>query len=233
MFYYYDSSYFFYAIITTAIMFYAHLKVKTTFNKYANIKCRKNITGLFSAESVLMQNEVDNVVISQIPGKYNDYYDPKTNKICLSEFVYYDNSITSASVAAHEAGHAVQYSRNYTFGKIRQGFVPIVQICSNLSTPLVFLGLFLPWNFNFIVDLGIILFSTSVIFHLITLPVELDASRRALSALECSGYFDGEELLAAKRVLNAAAFTYVASLSSSFMYLFRLIAISNSRKKND
>jgi Zn-dependent membrane protease YugP len=210
---------------------WAHFRVQFMFNKYSKIKCTKNLNGLKSAEKVLEQNDVFDVSIKQIDGYFNDHFDPTKNKIFLSEPIYSKNSVTAIGVAAHEAGHAVQCAKNYGFLKMRQKLVPVTKICSGLSTPILLIGLMLPVRFNFLVNLGILLFSVAVFFELVTLPVEFDASGRAMAALQNSQYLTEEELKGAKKVLIAAAMTYVAALFTSLISLIRLIWISLSREE--
>ncbi len=229
--YYYDPSYFFCAISTLIITMFAHFSVQFTFNKYSKIKTQENITGLQSAENVLAQNNVEGIKIGHINGEFSDYFDPRKNIISLSNPVYSKNSIVAVGIAAHEAGHAVQYAQKYGFIRMRQGLVPITQICSVLSMPLVFIGLMLSIQYSFIVNVGILLFSVAVLFQLVTLPVEFDASRKGMMALKNSGNFTEEELNGAKKVLNAAAMTYVAALFTSLITLLRLIFLASRRRR--
>ena len=151
----------------------------------------------------------------------------------MSDSVYSSNSVAAVGVAAHEAGHAVQYANNYAPMKFRRVLVPITNIGSTLSIPLIFIGLLLPIQYDFIVNIGIALFSFAVLFQLVTLPVEFDASRRAITTLEQSGTLYDEELIGAKKVLSAAAMTYLAATFSAVMSLFRLILIAGNRRGRD
>ena len=151
----------------------------------------------------------------------------------MSDSVYSSNSVAAVGVAAHEAGHAVQYANNYAPMKFRRVLVPITNIGSTLSIPLIFIGLLLPIQYDFIVNIGIALFSFAVLFQLVTLPVEFDASRRAIATLEQSGTLYDEELIGAKKVLSAAAMTYLAATFSAVMSLFRLILIAGNRRGRD
>lgn len=229
-FYYYDYNYFLYMIITMGISMYAHFKVQITFNKYSKIRCEKGLTGVEAAERVLSGNDVSDVRIEEIKGKLSDHYDPRDNSISLSRDVYSGTSISSIGVAAHEAGHAVQNAKGYTPIKIRQALVPIAQFGSGISMPLVFIGLLLPVQYSFMVNMGIILFSMVVLFEIITLPVEFNASRRALRSLDRLEILSHEELYGVKKVLKAAAFTYVAAAFTSMLSLIRLLAISKRRR---
>lgn len=227
--YYYDSSYIIYMLITLGISMYAHFKVQNTFSKYSKIKTLRNITGMQSAQQVLSYNDVHDIPIKHIKGNLNDNFNPSENTIFLSDPVYSNNSVSAVGVAAHEAGHAVQNAQGYTPIKIRQLLVPITQLGSNLSMPLVFIGLLLPVQYNFIVNLGIILFSLAVIFQIITLPVEINASKRAILSLQSANLLNEEELKGAKEVLHAAALTYVAAAFTAIISLLRLILISRRR----
>lgn len=212
---------------------YAQIKVSSTFAKYSKIKNSNGLTGSEAAYKVLAQNGVTNVAVEHISGSLNDHFDPQTNIIRLSDSVYSSNSVAAVGVAAHEAGHAVQYANNYAPMKFRRVLVPITNIGSTLSIPLIFIGLLLPIQYDFIVNIGIALFSFAVLFQLVTLPVEFDASRRAITTLEQSGTLYDEELIGAKKVLSAAAMTYLAATFSAVMSLFRLILIAGNRRGRD
>ncbi len=229
-FYYYDYNYFLYMLLTMGISMYAHFKVQSTFNKYSKIRCERGITGAEAAETVLSGNNVSDIHIGKIRGRLSDHFDPRDNTISLSDAVYSNTSISAVGVAAHEAGHAVQHTKGYTPIKIRQALVPIAQFGSGISIPLVFIGLLLPIQYSFMVNLGIFLFSMAVLFELVTLPVEFDASRRAVKSLENLGILNNEELYGVKKVLKAAAFTYVAAAFTSILSLLRLLLIA--RRKN-
>lgn len=228
-FYYYDYTYFIYMFITMAVSMYAHFKVQSAFNRYAKVRCMRGMTGAQAAEEVLKRHDVLGVSIGRIRGSLNDHFDPRDNSISLSDDVYGSTSISAIGVAAHEAGHAVQHAEGYAPIKIRKALVPISQFGSSLSMPLVFIGLLLPVQYSFIVNLGIILFSMAVLFQLVTLPVEFDASKRAIRSLESSGILEGEELDGARKVLSAAALTYVAAAFTSVLTLLRLLFIARRR----
>jgi Zn-dependent membrane protease YugP len=229
--YYYDSSYIGYMLLTFAISMYAHFKVRNTFSKYSKIKTSKNITGIDSANQVLLYNGVYDVSVKHIRGNLNDNFNSSENTIFLSDPVHSNNSVSAVGVAAHEAGHAVQNAQGYTPIKIRQFLVPVTQLGSNLSMPLIFIGLLLPVQYHFIVNLGIILFSLAVIFQIVTLPVEINASKRAILSLQNANMLNKEELKGAKEVLKAAALTYVAATFTAIISLLRLILISQRRSK--
>ena len=232
-FYYFDYSYFLFMLPALILSLYAQIKVNSTFAKYSKIKNSNGLTGSEAAYKVLTQNGVTNVAVEHISGNLSDHFDPQTNIIRLSESVYSSNSVAAVGVAAHEAGHAVQYANNYAPMKFRRVLVPITNIGSTLSIPLIFIGLLLPIQYDFIVNIGIALFSFAVLFQLVTLPVEFDASRRAIATLEQSGTLYDEELIGAKKVLSAAAMTYLAATFSAVMSLFRLILIAGNRRGRD
>ncbi|GMB10333.1 MAG: zinc metallopeptidase [Candidatus Improbicoccus devescovinae] len=230
--YYYDQNYFFWFILT-AIPVFAHFRVNYMLRKYSKIKSFKKITGADSAEYVLEQNGVIGVDVNQIYGYFNDYYDPRIKKIFLSSGVYANDSLAAIGVAAHEAGHAVQHDRKYKFAIFRQKLVPATQFCSSFAFPVILMGFMLPPSCNFIMNFGILLFTIVVVFHIITLPVEYDASNRAIDTLKRSRYFSDSELACIKKILNAAAMTYLSSLFLSFIQLLRLIFISSSRENKN
>ncbi len=232
-FYYFDYTYFLFMIPALIVSLYAQIKVDSTFKKYSNIKNTRGLTGAEAAKKVLIQNEITDVKIEYIPGNLNDHFDPRTNIIRLSGPVYDSTSVAAVGVAAHEAGHAVQYANGYTPMKIRKFLVPITNIGSTLSIPLIFIGLILPVQYDFIVNIGIALFSLAVLFQLVTLPVEFDASKRAIETLEQTNTLYGEELEGAKKVLKAAAMTYLAATFTAIMSLMRLILITGNRRGND
>ena len=232
-FYYFDYSYFLFMLPALILSLYAQIKVNSTFAKYSKIKNSNGLTGSEAAYKVLAQNGVTNVAVEHISGNLSDHFDPQTNIIRLSDSVYSSNSVAAVGVAAHEAGHAVQYANNYAPMKFRRVLVPITNIGSTLSIPLIFIGLLLPIQYDFIVNIGIALFSFAVLFQLVTLPVEFDASRRAITTLEQSGTLYDEELIGAKKVLSAAAMTYLAATFSAVMSLFRLILIAGNRRGRD
>ena len=232
-FYYFDYSYFLFMLPALILSLYAQIKVNSTFAKYSKIKNSNGLTGSEAAYKVLTQNGVTNVAVEHISGNLSDHFDPQTNIIRLSDSVYSSYSVAAVGVAAHEAGHAVQYANNYAPMKFRRVLVPITNIGSTLSIPLIFIGLLLPIQYDFIVNIGIALFSFAVLFQLVTLPVEFDASRRAIATLEQSGTLYDEELIGAKKVLSAAAMTYLAATFSAVMSLFRLILIAGNRRGRD
>lgn len=229
-YYSYDSNYLIFMIISLIVSMYSHFKVQNAFNKYSKIRCFKGINGAESANIVLNHNGINNVRIERTRGYFTDFFDPGSNRICLSDKVYSEATIASVSVAAHESGHAIQHSVNYFPLRLRHALVPVTQIGSNLSMPLIFLGLLIP-SWGFAVNLGIILFSFAVLFQIVTLPVEFNASARALQTIKDTSILNDEEMHGAKKVLKAAALTYVASTFTALLSLFRLILMSQNRRR--
>lgn len=219
-----------YLIMIPAIIFalIADSMVKTNFSKYSKETSVKGITGADAARAILNDNGLYNVGIEAISGELTDHYDPTANVIRLSQSVYGSTSIAAIGVAAHEAGHAVQHSEQYVPIKIRTAVIPVSKIGSSLSMPLVLLGLF--FSFKPLITAGIFAFTAVVLLQMITLPVEFNASSRALRALDNQGILFPEELGKAKKVLSAAAMTYVAAMLSSLLTLLRLILLSRRRR---
>lgn len=228
-FYYYgfDSLYLYLVVPAIIIAVWSQIKVKTTFSKYSALRC--GITGAEAADAVLRANGITNVKIERVAGNLTDHYDPRTNVIRLSESVYGANNISAVGVAAHEAGHAVQYAKGYVPVKIRSVILPVCNLGSQLSLPLIIIGLI--FNFHILMRLGIIFFCAALIFQLLTLPVEFNASRRAVASVKDNGILTAEnDIKALRRVLSAAAMTYVAAMLVSLMQLIRLIAITGRKK---
>lgn len=226
--YFYDPTY---IIVIPAIIFalIAQINVTSTFQKYSKVRNARGFTGRDVARQILDNNGLYNVRIEQVSGNLSDHYDPRNNVVRLSDSVYNSSSVAAIGVAAHEVGHAIQHSQGYTPIKIRSAIIPVSQIGSSLAVPLVILGLIL--SIQPFITFGILLFTTVVFFQAITLPVEFNASRRALATLRDNFILDGEELSQSKKVLTAAALTYVAALFSSLMSLLRLILLSGRRKR--
>lgn len=227
IYYGFDLYYLYLVVPAMLIALFAQIKVKSTFSKYSNAFCGMN--GAEAAEAVLRVNGVHGVRIERVNGSLTDHFDPRTNIIRLSDTVYSANTVAAVGVAAHEAGHAVQYAKGYAPIKIRAAILPVCNIGSRLALPLIIIGMIA--SFSFLIDLGIIFFATALLFQLVTLPVEFNASRRALSAIRERNLLTREnDYKGAKSVLTAAALTYVASFLVSLMQLVRLIAISNRRR---
>lgn len=211
--------------------------VNRTFKRYSKVHSSRGITGAQAAQRVLFNNGVTNVRVEYVSGKLTDHYDPKSNVIRLSDEVYNNTSAAAIGVACHEAGHAVQHATGYFPIKIRSAIIPITNIGSQLAMPLILLGLLfsvLGYFSTILVDLGIACFGLSVIFQLVTLPVEFNASRRAIRAIEDGELLNREELRDAKKTLTAAALTYVAALAVSIAQLLRLILLfGGNRRRRD
>lgn len=228
-FYEIDATYIFLVLPAVIFALWAQFNVKSTFSKYSKIASRSGMTGFDSARRILDANGLGDVRIAHIAGDLTDNYNPTDNTIYLSDSVYGSNSAAAIGVAAHEAGHAVQHATGYTPIKIRSAIIPITNIGSNLAMPLIILGIIL--SFPTLAYIGVAAFGLSTLFQLVTLPVEFDASGRALKALE--GSLDGEDLASARKVLRAAALTYVAALAVSLVNLLRLLIIvaGNDRRR--
>jgi Zn-dependent membrane protease YugP len=209
--------------------------VKNTFRRYSDQLSSRHITGAMAAERVLRANGVHGVAIEQVAGDLTDHYDPKANVIRLSDSVYHSTSTAAIGVACHEAGHAVQYAEHYAPIKLRAAIIPITNIGSRLAFPLIFLGILLAFmgNFSyFFVYLGIACFGLSLLFQLLTLPVEFNASRRAMAAISDGELLTPDEQRGARKTLTAAALTYVAATALALAQLLRLISLYGRRRRN-
>lgn len=215
---------------------WASSSVKSTFKRYSTQYSMRGITGADAAMRVLRNNGVHNVRIERIAGELTDHFDPKTNVIRLSDGVYDSTSTAAIGVACHEAGHAVQYATHYAPIKLRAAIIPITNFGSKLAMPLILLGVLLSFMGNLsytFIYLGIACFGLSLVFQLITLPVEFNASRRAVRAIDNAGILTQQELAGAKKTLKAAAMTYVAATAVSLAQLLRLILIFGGRRRRD
>lgn len=232
--YYFDKTYLIFIVPAIIISFIASARVNSAFDKYSKIGNRRAITGAQAAYNLLAAHGITNVRIEHVSGKLTDHYDPRTNTIRLSDAVYNCTTIAAVGVACHEAGHAVQHAVGYVPNKIRRAIVPVVNIGSKLSWIVILVGLFLPVQYDFVLYIGIALFSLTVVFSLVTLPVEFNASRRALQTIKSTNMLSADdEYSGAKSVLSAAAMTYVASAFSSIMSLLRLLVIAAGRSRRD
>ena len=225
-------------LVLPCILFslWASSSVKSTFNRYSKVYSYRRITGAQAAQRVLSANGVTGVRIEQVRGNLTDHFDPSTNVIRLSDSVYNSTSVAAIGVACHEAGHAVQYAHHYAPIKLRAAIIPLTNFGSRLAMPLILLGILLSsmsYLGNTIVYLGIAAFGLSLVFQLITLPVEFNASRRALQAIESGELLTSEERRGAKKTLTAAAMTYVAATAVALAQLLRLIMIFGGRRRND
>ncbi len=230
--FYYGFDIYYIILILPALLFglWAQSQVNSNFSRYSKVGTMRGMTGAQAAEYILNQNGIYDVEVRHIAGNLTDNFNPKNRTINLSDSVYNSTSIAAVGVAAHEAGHAVQHAVNYKPIRIREMIIPVTQIGSWLYLPIIMVGFI--FSSQYLVNLGILLFSTLAIFQLVTLPVEFNASDRAIRTLEGSGILYGEEITGAKRVLRAAALTYVAALVSSLAQLLRLILIFGGRRRD-
>ena len=222
-------------ILIPAIIFtmYAQAKVNSNFRRYSNVRNLRNMTGAEAARRMLDANGLGRVMIEKVRGSLTDHYDPRKRVLRLSQSVYGVNSIAAVSVACHEAGHAVQHAESYKPLKVRNSIVPLVNFASSLTWPLVILGIILLANGSYMGDLlfniGVITMLAVILFHTVTLPVEFNASSRALKQMDELGIIAEEENTGAKKVLRAAAMTYVAALATAIANLLRILAMRGSR----
>lgn len=235
--YYYGFDWTYLVIVLPCILLslWASARVNSTFKRYSKQFSSRHITGAEAAQRVLRANGVYGVQIQQVAGNLTDHYDPKSNVIRLSDSVYNSTSTAAIGVACHEAGHAVQYAQSYFPIKIRAAIIPITNIGSKLAMPLILLGIVLSFLGNFsytLVYLGILCFALTLVFQLITLPVEFNASRRALEAIDQADLLTQEERKGAKKTLSAAAMTYVAAVAVALAQLLRLILLFGRRRRD-
>ena len=215
---------------------WASSNVKSTFNRYSKQYSQRRLTGAEAAQRVLMANGVHGVRIERVSGNLTDHFDPKTNVIRLSDNVYGNTSTAAIGVACHEAGHAVQYAESYGPIKLRAAIIPITNFGSRIAMPLILMGILFSASGMFsdtLVNLGIACFGFSLVFQLVTLPVEFNASRRAMQTIESAGLLTEEEQRGAKKTLKAAALTYVAATAVALAQLLRLIALFDGRRRRD
>ena len=224
-----------YVLVLIGVVFslLASAKVKTTFAKYSKVRSMSGNTGAQAAEAILYQAGIRDVRVERISGNLTDHYDPTSKTLRLSDSVYNQTSVAAIGVAAHECGHAIQHATNYAPLKLRSSFVPVANIGSKLAWPLIFIGLFIQSNSgNLLLFSGIIMFSAAVLFQIITLPVEFNASKRALCILGERWILYGDEVKQTKKVLDAAALTYVAAAAASILQLLRLLIILGGRNRD-
>ncbi len=207
----------------------AQAMVNSAYSKYSSRPAMCGVTGAQMAQRVLQQGNVSNVSVNQTGGTMSDHYDPRVKQIRLSGGVYNSSSIAAIAIAAHEAGHALQHASGYTPLAVRNKLVPVVNLSSSLAFPIFLVGLIFNKNMPILCDIGIFLFAFAVLFQLITLPVEFNASRRAMQAIQGEGVLSNDEAQGAKRMLTAAAMTYVAAMVVSLLQLLRLVAIRDRR----
>lgn len=226
---YFDPTYVL-VIIAFLLTLFASFGVKGTFSKYDKIRSARGITGAMAARRILDANGLQHIRIERVSGNLTDHYSPKENVIRLSDSTYNSDSVAAIGVAAHECGHAVQYKVGYAPIKIRNSIVPIVNIGSSLSMPLFIIGLI--FQLTNLAYIGALLFGLVLVFQVITLPVEINASRRAMHTLDGMMLLEGDELKGARKTLTAAAMTYIASAASTALQLLRLLLILNNRRRD-
>lgn len=230
MFYGFDSTYYL-VIIGMLLTLAASARVKTTFAKYSKVRSRSGYTGAMAAERILHQAGINDVRIERVSGNLSDHYDPRSKVLRLSDSVYNQASVAAVGVAAHECGHAIQHAKGYAPLSLRSTLVPVANFSSTLAWPIIMVGLFIG-AIDTLLPLGIILFSVAVLFQIVTLPVEFNASSRAVRILSDSGLLYTEEVKQTKKVLNAAALTYVAATAASILQLLRLVLIFGGRNRD-
>ena len=234
VYYGFDTTYLFLVLPCILLSLWASANVNSTFNKYSKKLSVRGLTGAQAAQRVLQANGVTNVRIERVRGNLTDHFDPRTNVIRLSDQVYDNTSIASIGVACHEAGHAVQHATHYAPIKLRSVVIPITNIGSRLAMPLILIGLLLSYLGNFsytLVYIGIACFALTLVFELITLPVEFNASHRAIKAIDDYGMLNADELRGAKKTLQAAALTYIAAAAVTLAQLLRLILLFGNRSR--
>lgn len=232
-YYYWDPTYIL-VVIGAVICMIASARVKGTFNKYSQLRSMSGMNGAQVAQRVLQAAGIYDVHVRHVSGSLTDHYDPRTKTVNLSDPVYNATSVAALGVAAHECGHAIQHAKSYAPLSIRSALVPIANFGSMLAWPVILIGLFFNTRSSgLIIDIGILLFSAAVLFQLVTLPVEFDASRRALVMLRTQGILADDELKYTRRVLKSAALTYVASAAAAILQLLRIILITNGRRRDD
>lgn len=231
--FYFDPTYIF-IIIGVLICSVASVRVKSIFSRFSGMRNHLGLTGAQAAERVLHGAGIYDVRIERTSGRLTDHYDPRNKVLRLSDSTYGQCSVAAVGVAAHECGHAIQHAKGYAPLQFRSALVPIANFGSAISWPLIVLGLFISGKSSILfINIGILAFSLAVLFQLVTLPVEYNASGRAVRILAETGMMQGEEIVAAKKVLNAAALTYVASAASAILQLVRILVLTGGRRNNE
>lgn len=229
--YYYDPTYIL-VLIGLILTMFASFQVNSTYSKYAKVRSMSGMTGAEAAQRILWSAGINDVQIEHISGSLTDHYDPRSKVLRLSDATYGSNSVAAVGVAAHECGHAIQHKEGYAPLSIRSALVPAANIGSRLGIPIILLGL-LFGSGSLLINIGIWVFSLSVLFQLVTLPVEFNASGRALWLLENYGILGSQEIGQCRKVLNAAALTYVAAAAASILQLLRLVLLFGGRRRDD
>ncbi len=230
MFYYYYDGTYLLVVIGALLSLMASAKVKSSFARYSNVRSMSGMTGREAAERILRNSGIYDVQVQHIYGNLTDHYDPRNKVLSLSDSVYNSNSVAAIGVAAHECGHAIQHAKGYAPLSIRGALVPVANFGSTISWPLILMGLLIRSNASMLfINLGILAFSFAVLFQIVTLPVEFNASRRAVRILGETGMLGPDELRGARKVLSAAALTYVAGAAAGILQLLRLLIIGGRR----
>lgn len=232
MMFFYD--YYWLILIPVVVAMIASANVNSTYRKYQQVANSRGLTGEMAARKILDANGLFNVRIEHIAGKLSDHFDPRDNVVRLSDYTFASSSVAAVGVAAHEVGHAIQYAKGYAPMKLRSAVIPLTNIGSTLSYPLVILGLIFNSALgDLFINIGIVLFLTVVVFQFATLFVEFNASSRAMKTLESDNILEGDELSMSRKVLTAAALTYVAALFTAIINLLRLLLIANGRNRRN
>ena len=232
MMFFYD--YYWLILIPVVVAMIASANVNSTYRKYQQVANSRGLTGEMAARKILDANGLFNVRIEHIAGKLSDHFDPRDNVVRLSDSTFASSSVAAVGVAAHEVGHAIQYAKGYAPMKLRSAVIPLTNIVSTLSYPLVILGLIFNSALgDLFINIGIVLFLTVVVFQFATLFVEFNASSRAMKTLESDNILEGDELSMSRKVLTAAALTYVAALFTAIINLLRLLLIANGRNRRN
>ncbi len=230
-YYYFDWTYL--LVLAGAVLsLIASAKVQSTFNKYAKVRSMTGMTGAQAAERILHYNGIYDVQIQQVSGNLTDHYDPRNKVLRLSDSTYGSASVAAVGVAAHECGHAIQHNVGYGPLQLRSTLVPAANIGSKLGIPIILLGVLLSYN-SLMIQIGIWVFALAVLFQIVTLPVEFNASSRAVEALDSMGILAGQEVSQCRKVLSAAALTYVAAAASAILQLLRLIILFGGNRRRD
>ena len=220
-------------LIGVVLSLWAQGRVTSTFSQYSKVRSRTGMTGAEAAKRLLHAQGIYDVAVRQVSGNLTDHFDPRTKTVNLSQSVYNATSVAAIGVAAHECGHAMQYDEGYAPLRFRSALVPAANFGSKISWPMILLGVMFGGLGSPLVQIGILIFTLAVLFQLVTLPVEFNASRRAVKLLDSQGILVGEEVSGTKKVLSAAALTYVAAAATSILQLLRLIILYGGRRRDD
>ncbi|MGN1159401.1 MAG: zinc metallopeptidase [Lachnospiraceae bacterium] len=232
-YYYYTYDWTYLLVIIGALLsIFASMRVNSTFNKYAKVRSMTGMTGAEAAQRILQYNGIYDVRIQQVSGTLTDHYDPRNKTLNLSDATYASASVAAVGVAAHECGHAIQHNVGYGPLKLRSTLVPAANIGSKLGIPIILLGILLSYN-SVLIQIGIWVFALAVLFQVVTLPVEFNASSRAVQALDQMGILAGQEVSQCRKVLSAAALTYVAAAASAILQLLRLVILFGGNRRRD